>query len=59
MKDLKMNTKNIITAKMIKSASMAALKKARMYNTNLIVERNGKVVELTPDQFETALETGQ
>lgn len=39
----------------IKGAAWEASKKARMFDTKLIVVRDGKIVEETPDEFERFL----
>ncbi len=39
----------------IRDASQIAIKKARLYSTNMAILKDGKVVEVTPDEFEKSL----
>lgn len=41
--------------KTVNLGALAAARKARMYGTKLVVQRNGKVELETPDEFESRL----
>lgn len=39
----------------IRDAAQIAVKKARLYSTKMAILKDGKVVEVTPDEFERGL----
>lgn len=39
----------------IRDAVQIAVQKARLYKTNMAILKDGKVVEVTPDEFERGL----
>ena len=40
----------------INDATLAAIEKARQTNTNLVVWRDGKTIEITPDEAEAQMQ---
>ena len=53
-----MNTMNEETKpdpQTIRAAVHSAVKKARLYSTNMAILKDGKVVEVTPDEYERGL----
>lgn len=46
---------NIEADPRIRDAVLIAVEKARLFGTNLAILKDGKVVEVTPDEFERQL----
>ena len=44
-----------LVAKGMHEAGLAAIRQARMHGTNLVIWREGKVVEISPDEAEAML----